>query len=75
MVRIDGTAVTTATTTLDIVAVNDAPQVTVAATVGYTENGAPLTISPAATASDVDNVNLVAGVVRIAWAPASTATS
>ena len=62
----DGTAVTTATTTIDIVAVNDAPQETVAATAAYTENGAPVTISPAATASDVDNPDLVFGVVKIA---------
>ena len=60
-----GAAVTTATTTLDIVAVNDAPQETVAATAAYTE-GLPVTISPAATASDVDNLDLVFGVVRIA---------
>ena len=62
----DGAAVTTATTTLDIVAVNDAPQETVAATAAYTENGPPVTISPAAVASDVDNSDLVFGVVRIA---------
>ena len=62
----DGTAVTTATTTIDIVAVNDAPQETVAATAAYTENEPPVTISPAATASDVDNLDLVFGVVRIA---------
>ena len=62
----DGAAVTTATTTLDIVAVNDAPQETVAATAVYTENGPPVTISPAAVASDVDNPDLVFGVVRIA---------
>ena len=61
----DGTAVTTATTTIDIVAVNDAPQETVAATAVYTENEPPVTISPAATASDVDNLDLVFGVVRI----------
>ena len=62
----DGTTVTTATTTIDIVAVNDAPQETVAATAVYTENQPPVTISPAATASDVDNFDLVSGVVRIA---------
>ena len=45
---------------------NDAPQETVAATAAYTENGSPVTISPAATASDVDNTDLVSGVVRIA---------
>ena len=62
----DGTAVTTATTTLDIVAVNDAPQETVAAAAAYTENGAPVTISPAATASDVDNTRPGLWLVRIA---------
>ena len=60
-----GTAVTTATTTLDIVAVNDAPQATVAATASYTENAAPVVLSPASTVTDVDNINLVAGEVRI----------
>ena len=61
----DGTAVTTATTTLNIVAVNDAPQATVAATASYTENGAPVVLSPASTATDVDDITLVAGEVRI----------
>jgi hypothetical protein len=61
----DGTTVTTATTTIDIIAVNDAPQETVAATAAYTENGSPVTISPAATASDVDSSDLVFGGVRI----------
>ena len=61
----DGTAVTTATTTLDILAVNDAPQATVAATASYTENAAPVVLSPASTATDVDNITLVAGEVRI----------
>ena len=60
----DGTTVTTATTTIDIIAVNDAPQETVAATAVYTENEPPVTISPAATASDVDDLDLVFGVVK-----------
>src|SRR4029079_13706105 len=60
-----GTAVTTETTPLDIVAVNDAPQVTVTATASYTENGAPVVLSPAATAADADDINLIAGEVRI----------
>ncbi|MEJ0074360.1 MAG: Ig-like domain-containing protein [Alphaproteobacteria bacterium] len=60
-----GIAVTTATTTLDIVAVNDAPQATVAPTASYTENGAPVVLSPAATVTDADDINLVAGEVRI----------
>ena len=62
----DGAAVKTATMTLDVIAVNDAPQVSVAATATYTENGPPPTVSPAATVSDVDDIDLIAGVVRIA---------
>jgi VCBS repeat-containing protein len=61
----DGTTTTTETTTLNIVAANDPPQVTVAASAAYTENGAPLAISPAATVTDVDDVNLIVGDVRI----------
>ena len=61
----DSASVTTATTTINIVAVNDAPEETVAATAAYTENGSPVTISPAATASDVDNTDLIYGEVRI----------
>ena len=61
----DGAAVTTATTTLNIVAVNDAPQATVAATASYTENAAPVVLSPASTVTDVDNITLVSGEVRI----------
>jgi len=61
----DSASVTTATTTIDIIAVNDAPQETVAATAAYTENGSPVTISPAATASDADNSDLIFGEVRI----------
>lgn len=62
----DGETVTTAATTLDIVAENDAPLLTVAPAATYTENGAPVVISPAATTVDVDDLNLVAGAVRIA---------
>ena len=61
----DSASVTTATTTINIGAVNDAPQETVAATAAYTENGPPVTISPAATASDVDNSDLIYGGVKI----------
>ena len=61
----DSASVTTATSTINIVAVNDAPQETVAATAAYTENGSPVTISPAATASDVDSSDLIFGEVRI----------
>src|SRR5262245_11883554 len=64
----DGSDATVATSTVNIAAVNDAPQESVDANAAYTENGppvTPITISPGATASDVDNVNLVSGVVRI----------
>jgi VCBS repeat-containing protein len=54
------------TTTIDVIAVNDAPQETVAAAAAYTENAPPVTLSPAALASDVDNLNLAAGIVSIA---------
>src|SRR5262249_30205628 len=47
-------------------AVNDAPQETAATNATYGEGSAPVTLSPAATASDVDNLNLVSGLVRIA---------
>ena len=59
------TAVTTITTTIDILAVNDAPQAAVAATASYTENAAPVVLSPASIATDVDNITLVSGEVRI----------
>jgi hypothetical protein len=61
----DGPRATTATTTLNIVARNDAPEATVAATATYTENDPPVTISPAAIATDVDSLNLTAGQVTI----------
>jgi hypothetical protein len=61
----DGTATTSTTTTLDIVDVNDAPQATVAATASYTENAAPVVLSPASTAIDVDNITLISGEIRI----------
>ncbi len=44
---------------------NDAPQATVAATASYTENAAPVVLSPASTVTDVDNVTLVSGEIRI----------
>ena len=44
---------------------NDAPQATVAATASYTENAAPVVLSPASTVTDVDNITLVSGEVRI----------
>lgn len=61
----DGSTTTNAISQLNVIAVNDAPVVTVAATAAYTENGPPLVLSPAATLSDVDDINLVGGQVRI----------
>src|SRR5262249_41162814 len=62
----DGTSVTTATTTLDIIAVNDASVMTANAIAVYTENDPPLTVSPGAAVTDVDDLSLISGAVRIA---------
>src|SRR5439155_246858 len=57
---------TTQTTTLSIVAADDAPVLSnVAASASYSENAAPLTLSPAATVSDVDNQTLQSATVSI----------
>ena len=61
----DGGATGTATTTINLFASNDGPHIDVAATASYTENGERTTISPAATATDVDSFNLTAGQVTI----------
>ena len=61
----DGTTQTTVTSVLDIVALNDAPVAAVASTASYTENGAALTISPAAAVTDPDNFQLAAGQITI----------
>src|SRR5262245_4350970 len=61
----DGTAFTTTTTTLDIVPVNDPTAILADVANAYTENDPPLTISPGLFTSDVDNLNLVGGEVRI----------
>src|SRR5262249_2645466 len=59
-------AITTATTTIDIAAINDFPTLTnVATTAQFTENGAALTLSGAATVSDPDNQTLVGATVAI----------
>src|SRR5262245_52348982 len=62
----DGTSVTTATTTLDVIAVNDASDMTANAIAVYTENDPPVTVSPGSTVTDVDDLSLIAGAVRIA---------
>src|SRR6476660_1588589 len=56
---------TTQTATLSIVAADDAPVLTVAATASYSENAAPVTLSPAAAVSDVDNQTLQSATVSI----------
>jgi hypothetical protein len=61
----DNASVSTATSTINIGAVNDGPLETVDATAAYTENSSPVTISPNATANDVDSSDLIYGEVRI----------
>ncbi|MBR0739664.1 VCBS domain-containing protein [Bradyrhizobium liaoningense] len=62
----DGTSVTTATSTLDIIPVNDAAVMTANAAAVYTENDPPMTVSPGSAVTDVDDLSLIAGAVRIA---------
>ena len=62
----DGTAnSTTATSTVNITAVNDAPVVTAGATVGYTEQGTTVVLNSGLTLSDVDNTTLAGATVSI----------
>src|SRR5262249_43784806 len=61
----DGSNDATVATTIDINAVNDPPQLTVPPTAAYTENGAPLALSPAAMVADPDNIDLIDGQVQI----------
>ena len=53
------------TTALSITGTDDAPVLTVAATASYSENAAPVTLSPAATVNDVDNQTLQSATVSI----------
>ena len=65
----DGAAsdsISTATSTINITAVNDPPTLAVATSAAYTENGAATTLSPAVLASDVDNLTWVGATVHIA---------
>ena len=55
----------TDTVNITVNAVNDAPVLAGAGTVGYTENQAALAIAPAITVSDVDNANLTGATVSI----------
>jgi hypothetical protein len=54
-----------ATDTINVSAVNDAPVVTAAHTLNYTENQAATAIDPALTVSDVDSANLASATVQI----------
>ena len=54
------------TTTVSIVAVNDAPTLTVAASASFTENGASVVLTPAVTVSDPDNTTWAGATVKIA---------
>ncbi len=55
----------TLTSTIDIVAVNDAPVLTVAGTVNHTENGPATVIAPSITVNDVDNATLNNATITI----------
>jgi Domain of unknown function (DUF4347)/FG-GAP-like repeat len=57
---------TTQTETVSITALNDAPTLTsVVGVTSYTENAAPITVSPSITVSDPDNLNLANATVAI----------
>ena len=51
--------------TITVTGTDDAPVLTVAATASYSENAAPVTLSPAAAVSDVDNQTLQSATVSI----------
>src|SRR5262249_54955112 len=61
----DGSAFTTTTTKLDIIAENDPSGILANVAAAYTENDPPLTIAPGLITADIDNLNLVGGEVRI----------
>ena len=62
----DGTLDSNAdTSTVTVTAVNDAPVVTAAATVSYTEQGSAVLLSSSLTVSDADNQNLASASVSI----------
>ncbi|MDP1955177.1 MAG: tandem-95 repeat protein [Polaromonas sp.] len=60
-----GTLTDVDTVTLNITAVNDAPTVTSANTITYTENGTALALNPAIAIADVDNTTLASATVTI----------
>ncbi|MCC6509807.1 MAG: hypothetical protein IT423_11910 [Pirellulaceae bacterium] len=60
---------TVSSLTINLAAVNDAPAITIApATVGYTEDTAPVLIGPAAIASDIDSADFDTGVLTVTMA-------
>jgi lipopolysaccharide export system protein LptA len=58
-------ATTIVTTTVSITAVNDPPTVAGTTNASFTENGAPVTLSPSVTVSDPDSLGIVGGSVHI----------
>jgi hypothetical protein len=61
-----GASSTVATATVSVAPVNDAPVMTgLTASVGFTENGAPVTLSPGITVADVDSSLLTGAKVAI----------
>src|SRR6185436_5426332 len=57
---------TTATTTVSLAPVNDAPTLTgTTAAVSFTEHGAAVQLSPSVTVADVDNLTLVGATVPV----------
>jgi hypothetical protein len=55
----------TATVSLTVTCVNDAPVLAGPGTVSFTENGPPVTVAPALTAQDVDDTSLESATVTI----------
>jgi VCBS repeat-containing protein len=60
-----GTLTDVDTVTLNITAVNDAPTVTSANTIAYTEHGSAIALNPAIAITDVDNTTLASATVTI----------
>jgi lipopolysaccharide export system protein LptA len=58
-------ATSSVTTTVSITAVNDPPTLTGTTNASFTENGPPVVLSPAASVSDPDNLNLASATVAI----------
>jgi lipopolysaccharide export system protein LptA len=58
-------ATSSVTTTVSITAVNDPPTLAGTANASFTENGAPLALSPAASVTDPDNLDLAGATVAI----------